>query len=72
MVHSAPSRFGDRARFSLAHGGKDRHPFPVLIAVYVDSIQVLKTAVAKPGSAATTSLPHCRVSTTRLAGSKAT
>ena len=28
-VHGAPCRFSDPARFSLAHGGKDRHPFPV-------------------------------------------
>jgi hypothetical protein len=29
VVHGAPSRFSDPARFSLALGGKDRHPFPV-------------------------------------------
>ena len=29
VVHGAPSRFSDPARFSFAHGGKDRHPFPV-------------------------------------------
>ena len=28
VVHGAPSRFADPARFSLAHGGKDGHPFP--------------------------------------------
>jgi hypothetical protein len=28
VVHGAPYRFGDPARFSLAHGGKDRHPYP--------------------------------------------
>jgi hypothetical protein len=26
VVHGAPYRFADPARFSLAHGGKDRHP----------------------------------------------
>ena len=26
VVHGAPYRFQDPARFSLAHGGKDRHP----------------------------------------------
>jgi hypothetical protein len=26
VVHGAPCRFTDPARFSLAHGGKDRHP----------------------------------------------
>jgi hypothetical protein len=34
VVHGAPSRFRDPARFSLAHGGKDRHPYPVPIKVY--------------------------------------
>jgi hypothetical protein len=47
IVHGAPCRFADPARFSLAHGGKDRHPFPVPIAVYDQTIRVLKTAVAK-------------------------
>jgi uncharacterized protein len=47
VVHGAPCRFGDPARFSLAHGGKDRHPFPVPIKVYDETIRVLKAAVAK-------------------------
>jgi uncharacterized protein len=47
VVHGAPCRFADPARFSFAHGGKDRHPFPVPVAVYDETIQVLKTAVAK-------------------------
>jgi uncharacterized protein len=47
VVHGAPCRFGDPARFSLAHGGKDRHPFPVPIRVYDETIRVLKAAVAK-------------------------
>ncbi len=47
VVHGAPYRFGDPARFSLAHGGKDRHPFPVPLKVYDQTIQVLKSAVAK-------------------------
>jgi hypothetical protein len=29
VVHGAPARFSDPARFSFAHGGKDGHPFPV-------------------------------------------
>src|SRR5262249_2042510 len=45
VVHGAPCRFRDPARFSLAHGGKDRHPYPVPIAVYDETIRVLKTAV---------------------------
>jgi uncharacterized protein len=45
VVHGAPYRFADPARFSFAHGGKDRHPFPVPLRVYDQTIQVLKTAV---------------------------
>ena len=46
VIHGAPCRFADPARFSLAHGGKDRHPFPVPTKVYDKTIGVLKTAVA--------------------------
>ena len=45
VVHGAPYRFHDPARFSLAHGGKDRHPYPVPIKVYDETIHVLKSAV---------------------------
>jgi uncharacterized protein len=45
VVHGAPCRFSDPARFSLAHGGKDRHPFPVPVRVYDETIRTLKTAV---------------------------
>jgi len=45
VVHGAPYRFHDPARFSLAHGGKDRHPYPVPIKVYDETIRVLKSAV---------------------------
>jgi uncharacterized protein len=47
VVHGAPYRFTDPARFSFAHGGKDRHPFPVPLRVYDETIKVLKTAVLK-------------------------
>jgi uncharacterized protein len=47
VVHGAPCRFSDPARFSLAHGGKDRHPFPVPLKVYDETINVLKSAVRK-------------------------
>jgi uncharacterized protein len=47
VVHGAPARFSDPARFSLAHGGKDGHPFPVPLAVYDTTIRVLKDAVAR-------------------------
>src|SRR4030088_606281 len=45
VVHGAPYRFLDPARFSLAHGGKDRHPFPVPLKVCDQTIAVLKSAV---------------------------
>jgi hypothetical protein len=45
VVHGAPYRFSDPARFSFAHGGKDRHPFPVPIKVYDETIRVMKSAV---------------------------
>jgi hypothetical protein len=45
VVHGAPSRFTDPARFSMAHGGKDGHPFPVPLRVYDETIRVLKSAV---------------------------
>jgi uncharacterized protein len=45
VVHGAPYRFADPARFSFAHGGKDRHPFPVPLRVYDETIRVLKSAV---------------------------
>ncbi len=47
VVHGAPCRFADPARFSLAHGGKDGHPFPVPLKVYDETIRVLKSAVGK-------------------------
>ena len=45
VLHGAPCRFTDPARFSFAHGGKDRHPFPVPTKVYDHTIGVLKSAV---------------------------
>jgi hypothetical protein len=47
VLHGAPCRFTDPARFSLAHGGKDRHPFPVPTRVYDHTIGVLRSAVRK-------------------------
>jgi len=47
VMHGAPCRFSDPARFSLAHGGKDRHPYPVPLSVYDETIRVLKSAVRK-------------------------
>ncbi|WCM27053.1 DUF763 domain-containing protein [Sphingomonas sp. QA11] len=47
IIHGAPCRFADPARFSLAHGGKDRHPYPVPIKVFDRTIAVMKDAVGK-------------------------
>src|SRR6187397_2445545 len=45
VVHGAPARFDDPARFAFAHGGKDGHPFPVPLKVYDESISVLRCAL---------------------------
>ena len=45
VIHGTPYRFADPARFSLAHGGKDRHPYPVPLKVYDETISVVKAAV---------------------------
>lgn len=45
VLHGTPCRFTDPARFSLALGGKDRHPFPVPTKVYDHTIGVLKSAM---------------------------
>jgi hypothetical protein len=45
IVHGAPSRFSDPARFSFAHGGKDRHPFPVPLKTYDESLDYLRTTL---------------------------
>jgi hypothetical protein len=45
VIHGAPTRFSDPARFSFAHGGKDRHPFPVPLRTYDESIRVLRGAL---------------------------
>jgi uncharacterized protein len=47
ILHGAPSRFSDPARFALAHGGKDGHPFPVPLKVYDATLCVLKRAVER-------------------------
>jgi uncharacterized protein len=47
VIHGAPSRFTDPARFSFAHGGKDGHPFPVPLKTYDETIQLLQSSVEK-------------------------
>jgi uncharacterized protein len=45
VVHGAPTRFQDPARFSFALGGKDRHPFPVPLKTFDESISVLRRSL---------------------------
>ncbi|MCW5978588.1 MAG: DUF763 domain-containing protein [Bryobacteraceae bacterium] len=45
VVHGTPTRFTDPARFSFALGGKDRHPFPVPLKTYDESLDVLRRAL---------------------------
>jgi hypothetical protein len=45
VVHGAPVRFSDPARFSFAHGGKDGRPFPVPLKTYDESINVLRRSL---------------------------
>ncbi len=45
VIHGAPSRFADPARFSFALGGKDRHPFPVPLKTYDESLSVLRRSL---------------------------
>lgn len=47
VIHGAPCRFDDPARFSFAHGGKDGHPFPVPIKVYDEGIKILHNGIQK-------------------------
>jgi uncharacterized protein len=46
VIYGTPARFTDPARFSFAHGGKDRHPFPVPLKVYDETLRVMKDAVS--------------------------
>jgi len=45
VIHGTPTRFADPARFSFALGGKDRHPFPVPLKTYDESIDVLRRSL---------------------------
>ena len=45
VVHGTPTRFSDPARFSFAHGGKDRHPFPVPLKTYDETLNFLRTSL---------------------------
>lgn len=45
VIHGAPVRFSDPARFSFALGGKDSHPFPAPLKTYDESIAVLRRSL---------------------------
>ncbi|HKU25635.1 MAG TPA: DUF763 domain-containing protein [Candidatus Sulfotelmatobacter sp.] len=45
VVHGAPTRFSDPARFSFAHGGKDGHPFPVPLKTYDETICFMRRSL---------------------------
>ncbi|HMP24310.1 MAG TPA: DUF763 domain-containing protein [Saprospiraceae bacterium] len=47
VIHGAPSRFSDPARFAFAHGGKGGRPFPVPTKVYDETITTLRSSVEK-------------------------
>jgi uncharacterized protein len=47
VIHGTPSRFSDPARFAFAHGSKNAKSFPVPTHVYDETIEALKTSVAK-------------------------
>lgn len=56
VIHGAPSRFADPARYAMSKGGKDGAPFPVPLKVYDETIKVLKYAVVKARLGATEEL----------------
>jgi hypothetical protein len=56
VVHGAPSRFSDPARFSFAHGGKDGHPFPVPLKTYDESLGILRCSLTAARVGDTTKL----------------
>src|SRR6201994_3251815 len=56
VIHGAPHRFSDPARFAMSKGGKDGAPFPVPLKVYDETIKVLKYAVVKARLGATEEL----------------
>jgi hypothetical protein len=55
VIHGAPTRFNDPARFSFAHGGKDGHPFPVPLKTYDESLNFLRSALDRARSVRTRS-----------------
>jgi hypothetical protein len=69
IVHGAPYRFRDPARYSLAHGGKDRHPYPVPIKALDERPFAFSSRRSRrPSLAATKRCAPCAGWMTRHAG----
>lgn len=47
VMYGANPSFRDPVRFSFAHGGKDRHPYPVDRKTYDQTIDILRKAIQK-------------------------
>jgi hypothetical protein len=47
IIYGTPLSFRDPARYSFAHGGKDRHPYPIDKETYDRSIAILSQAIHK-------------------------
>jgi len=45
LIYSAKPNYSDPARYSFAHGGKDRHPYPVDRKNYDHSIEYLRRVI---------------------------
>ena len=49
IIYGTPASTRDPARFSFAHGGKDRTPFPVDRETYDRTVEILRAAVNRSG-----------------------
>lgn len=47
LIYGESISFKDPARFSFAHGGKDRHPYKINLAHYQETINILDKAINK-------------------------
>jgi len=47
IIYGTPLSFKDPAKFSFAHGGKDKTPYPIDKSLYQTSINILETAIKK-------------------------
>src|SRR5207248_11545500 len=47
VTYGTPASWKDPVKFSFAHGGKDGHPYPVNREAYDESIEFLRTTLAR-------------------------